>query len=215
MIKEIIEPFIILPYGDLQDIVFFINESIKSEYFFLVDYAYKKLSNDILPVNLIKVINRVNEIIIFHIYPTTYEEKHSGRKGQYLIVGYIINKKCFWRKYDKLIYACNLFFNAIKQCGNYYITNSSFPTQFLSKVNLRCYNKYINNYLNQARIKMILIMKEKRCFIYEEQNKRLKSVYDFIKRRIYFFSEYWIVVDSKEINFLQKKCKLYSLILKE
>lgn len=212
--KEIIEPFIILPYGDLQDIVFFINETIRNEYTFLVDYAYKKLSNYILPINLIKVINIVNEIIIFHIYPTTYEEKHSGRKGQNLIVGYIINKKCFWGKYDKLIYSCNLFFNAIKQCGNFSNTNSSIPTQFLSKVNMKYYNEYINNYLSQARINMLLIMKEKKYFINDEKNERLKLVYDFIKRKIFFFREYWIVIDSKEIDFLRKKCKVYNLILK-
>lgn len=213
--KEIIEPFIILPYGDLQDVVFFINETIRNEYTFLVDCAYKKLSNDILPINLIKVINRVNEIIIFHIYPTTYEEKHTGRKGQYLIVGYIIDKKCFWRKYDKLIYCCNLFFDAIKQCCNFSNMNSSIPTQFLSKVNTKYYNEYINNFLIQARIKMILIMKEKNEFINDEKSERLKLVYDFIKRKLFFFREYWIVVDSKEIGFLRKKCKVYNLILKE
>lgn len=213
--KEIIEPFIILPYGDLQDIVFFINETIRNEYTFLVDYAYKKLSNDILPINLIKVINRVNEIIIFHIYPTTYEEKHSGRKGQNLVVGYIIDKKCFWRKYDKLIYSCNLFFNAIRQCGNFSNINSSIPTQFLSKVNMKYYNEYIYNYLSQARTKMILLMKKKKYFIDDEKNERLKLVYDFIKKKIFFFREYWIVIDLKEISFLRKKCKVYNLILKE
>lgn len=215
MIKEIIEPFIILPYGDLQDIVFFINESIKSKYSFLIDYAYKRLSNDILPVNIIKVINRVNEIVIFHIYPTTYEERHSGRKGQYLIVGYIIDKKCFWRKYDNLIYACNLFFDAIKQCGGFYVPNLSIPTQFLFKVNARCYNEYINKYLNQARIQMLLIMENKKYYTNDEQNKRLKAVYDFIKRKLIFFREYWILVDSKEIDYYKKKCKVYYLILKE
>ena len=210
-----IEPFIILPYGDMQDIVFFIEESIRNEYSFLVDMAYKKLSNEILQLNLIKVINRVNEIIIFHIYPTTYEEKHSGRKGQYLIVGYIISKRCFGRKYDNLIYACNLFFNAVKQCGNFYVSNLTIPTQFLFKVNTRYYNEYINKYLNQARIQMLLIMKNKRCFINEKQNKRLRAVYDFIKSKLVFFREYWILVDSKEISYYKKICKVYNLILKE
>ena len=210
MIKEIIEPFIILPYGNMQDIVFFMKESIRNEYSFLVDMAYKKLSNEILSVNLIKVINRGNEIIIFHIYPSNYEEKHSGRKGQYLIVGYIINKSCFWRKYDNLICACNLFFSAIMQCGNFYIPNLSIPTQFIFKVNAEYYNEYINKSLNQARIQMLLIMKNKSCFIAEEQNMRLKTVYDFIKRKLVFFREYWILVDSKEINYYKKKCKVYN-----
>ncbi len=215
MKKELIEPFIILPYGDLQDIIFYINESIKNEYSFLIDFAYYKLSNDILASNLVKVINRVNEIIVFHIYPSFYEEKKSRRKGQNLIVGYIIEKKCFCYSYEKIIYACNFFFVAIKQCGNYPLSNSNFPTQFIFKVNLKSYNEYIINYLHQARNKIVSLQKYKNIEIKEYSSTRLKSIYDFIKKKIFFWGEYWIVVDSEETGLLNKKCKVYNLTLKE
>ena len=35
--KDIIEPFIILPYGNFQDVIFFINEDIRDEYNFLTE----------------------------------------------------------------------------------------------------------------------------------------------------------------------------------
>ncbi len=215
MKKEKIEPFIILPYGDLQDIIFYINESIKSDYSFLVDYAYNRLSNDILALNLIKVINRKNEVVVFHIYPTSYEERHSRRKGQNLIIGYIIEKKCFWNSYEKLISACSFFFVAVKHCGNYPLNNSSFPTQFLFKVNLKCYNEYIINYLNQARNKMVSLEEHRNFFLKEDLRMRVKFVYDFIKKKIFLWGEYWIIVDSGEIDLLKKKCKVYNLFLKE
>lgn len=213
MIKGILEPFIILPYRDLQDIVFFINESIRNEYSFLIDMAYRKLSNEILPINLIKVINRGNEIIVFHIYPTSYKEKRSGRMGQNLIIGYIINKKCFCRKYDNLICSCNLFFRAVMQCGCFAMQNSSIPTQFLFKINSGYYNEYINNYLNRTRLQMISIMNENRCSVDIEQNKRLKVVYDLIKSKLILFREYWILTDLEYIDYYRGFCKVINVIL--
>lgn len=213
MIKEILEPFIILPYGDLQDIVFFINESIRNNYSFLIDMAYRKLSNEILTINLIRVINRGNEIIIFHIYPTSYEEKSSGRMGQNLIIGYIINKKCFRRKYDNLICSCNLFFRAVMQCGYFEMQNSSIPTQFLFKINSGHYNEYINNYLNRTRIQMISIMNENKYSVDIGQNKRLKVVYDLIKRKLILFREYWILTDSEYIDYYKEFCEVINVIL--
>lgn len=214
MTEEILEPFLILPYGTMQDVVWFINEHIKNKYSFLIDMAYKKISNEIFQSNLIRVVNRFHEIIIFHIYPTSYEEKFSGRRGQYLIVGYIINKKSFLGKYDNLLCACNLFFRSIILCGSF-DASKSIPTQFLYKINSEYYNEYISGYLTQTRDQMLLIMKNKDHIDTMEQNERLKKVYDFIKRKRFFFKEYWIVVDSKEFNDYKRNHRIYSLTLKE
>lgn len=45
---------------------------------------------------MIKVKVGFNYVIIFHIYPTEYKEKCSGRGGQNLIIGYII-RKCVYK----------------------------------------------------------------------------------------------------------------------
>lgn len=68
--KDIIEPFIILPYGNFQDVIFFINEDIRDEYNFLTEMAYSEISDKVIKTNLIKVVNKISETIVFHIYPT-------------------------------------------------------------------------------------------------------------------------------------------------
>ncbi len=150
MIHEIIEPFIILPYGDMQDTIFFLEESLKKEYSLLIDLAYKNLSNEILQDNLIKVVIDRHEIVIFHIYPTNYKEKYSNRLGQNLIIGYIIKKFFFQKKTELVIYSCNLFFEAVRYCS--YIKDNTFsiPSKFLYKVNAKHFNEYIISYLKKV-----------------------------------------------------------------
>ena len=71
---EKVEPFIILPYGRQQDIVFFINKEIRNTFDYLVDMAYRDLANEVLENNLIKVVDIGKRIIVFHIFTTTFNE---------------------------------------------------------------------------------------------------------------------------------------------
>lgn len=213
--KELIEPFIILPYGNMQDSLFFINKSIKSEYRFLKNMAYKKISNVILHDNLIKVIRRIDEVIIFHIYPTSYKERCSNREGQCLIVGYIINRICFQQRFDELICACSLFFEAILKCGYSDEQGLSIPTKFVKKVNSRVYNMHIENNLNEVRGTMTLIIKRKLKIDIMKPYENLEIVYDFIRKHVILLGEYWFLVDTKDITYYKKRNKAYNIKLRD
>lgn len=216
MIRETMEPFIILPYGDMQDIIFFIDESIENQYNFLKDMVYKGLSDEILLDNSIRVINRMHEIIFFHIYPTSYHEKCSNRIGQYLIVGFIINKKCLQKRFDNLICACSLFFEAIMRCGYIDEDNLSIPTKFLYKVNSKYYDTYIRNYLIESRKQVISAMESEHPFMLIIPNKRLDIVYNFIRKNVKLLGEYWILVDVKNSSYYYKRFKrVYNLIIRD
>lgn len=214
MIKEILEPFLILPYGNMQDVVWFIDGRIKDEYRSLVSLAYDGISNDILRHNIIKVVNLPHKIIVFHFYPTAYIEKNSGRGGQNLIIGYIIDKGCFRKRYCNLIYACSLFFEAIVRYGQLDISKN-IPTQFLTKINAKHYNDYIRNSLCKVRANMLLIMENEEQHTIEKHNRRLSEVYTLIGKKRYLRRKYWIVVDTKEYEKFQKQHAVYYLMLKD
>ena len=197
--KDIIEPFIILPYGNLQDVIFFINEDIRDEYNFLTEMAYSEISDKVIKTNLIKVVNKISETIVFHIYPTSYLEKGSGRTGQNLIVGYIISKTCLGKKSNSLAYACGLFFDTIIKYGCFNMPTLNIQTQFLIKINLGSYNEFINNQLKRTRTQMLLIIKDNRCIDDVRKNIRLQMVYELVKKRSFIPSQYWIRVNSKGI----------------
>lgn len=215
MTHEDIEPFIILPYGEIQDTIFFIEESLRMEYSLLIELAYKKLSNEILQDNLIKVVIKRNEIIIFHIYPTSYKEKYSNRLGQNLIIGYIIKKNFFRKNTEIVIYCCNLFFEAVRYCGYIKNSNLGIPSRFLYKVNIKHFNKYIISYLMKKRTEMQLITKKKSLLINITLDERLREVYLFIKNKKTIYSEYWIFVDLENIDYYKKLNRSYNIILKD
>lgn len=215
MIHEIIEPFIILPYGDMQDTIFFLEESLKKEYSLLIDLAYKNLSNEILQDNLIKVVINRHEIVIFHIYPTNYKEKYSNRLGQNLIIGYIIKKFFFRKKTELVIYSCNLFFEAVRYCSYIKDNNFSIPSKFLYKVNAKYFNEYIISYLKKKRTEMQSVIKDNSMLINITQDDRLRVVYSFIKNKKIVYGEYWILVDLENIDYYKKLNRSYNIILKD
>lgn len=215
MTHEVIEPFIILPYGEIQDTIFFLEESLRKEYSLLIELAYKKLSNEILQDNLIKVVIKRNEIIIFHIYPTEYKEKYSNRLGQNLIIGYIIKKDFFRKNTEIVIYSCNLFFEAVRYCGYIKDNNLSIPSKFLYKVNIKHFNKYIISYLMKKRTEMQLITKKNSLLTNITLDDRLREVYLFIKNKKTVYGEYWIFVDLENIDYYKKLNCSYNIILKD
>ncbi len=215
MICEIIEPFIILPYGNMQDTIFFLEESLRKDYSLLIDLAYRKLANHILQDNLIRVITNIHEVIIFHIYPTNYREKRSKRIGQNLIVGYIIKKKYLQKKLEYLIYSCNLFFEAIRHCSYIDGSNYNTPSKFLYKINAKHFNEYIVTYLREKRTEMQLITKENLIITNMISDNRLKAVYSFIAYRKTIYGEYWILVDIENIDYYKKLNRSYNIILKD
>lgn len=137
--------------------------------------------------------------IVFHIYPTSYLEKGSGRTGQNLIVGYIISKTCLGKKSNSLAYACGLFFDTIIKYGCFNMPTLNIQTQFLIKINLGSYNEFINNQLKRTRTQMLLIIKDNRCIDDVRKNIRLQMVYELVKKRSFIPSQYWIRVNSKGI----------------
>ena len=141
-----IEPFVVLPYKEEQNVVFYASKSIKLDMDLIRELVYNVMPNKIIKDNLVRVIVRINYVIIIHIYPTNYKEKCSGRLGQNLIIGYIIKKSLF-KEHNKLIVnVVNVFFNSFKKCSNYNNKNSV-PTKFLD---------FVNNCSDINRIIMIL-----------------------------------------------------------
>lgn len=230
MLFNNIEPFIILPYQNKQDILFFSGESVRNYSDVLISNAYSELSNKIVKDNLIKVIVKFNYIVIYHIYPTSFKEVCSGRGGQNLVIGYVISKRALIKNFDYIIAKLETFFDTIKEC----VKGNHVPTCFLNKVNnsdnievmekLENCRELINdsqfgyffcfNFLQKSYVKYSLKMKKNRMVNSYSKN-RLSFVYKYIIKHSIINKEFWILVDCEEekyynfknmhlINFIEK-----------
>lgn len=225
MIVNSIEPFIILPFGYKQEIVFWSKTSLKNELSSMIDIAYCELPNTIIKDNLIKVVCSINYIIVLHIYPTNVKEKGSGRLGQNLIIGYLIKKSMIFNQIDLVIDAIQIFFDAVKLCSqNETKQSGSVPSKFVYFVNNHNDVSYILEYLEKARIQMvniadthyhcnnafrnyrsILNKKIFACFNCK-MGERIKYVYNHIRKySLKINSQYWIMVDCKDIKYYNLK----------
>lgn len=217
MILHNLEPFIILPYKDKQDILFYSSNSIVKYSNVLKDIVYSELSNKIVKDNLIKVIVGFNYVIIFHIYPTDFKEKSSGRGGQNLIIGYIIRKRELIINFDVIIFEIETFFESVKMCTK----KNNVPTDFLQNVNngndicivekldycikeiysilrgnYHCFDLMKNKnkvyFLHTKKIKISKITQADSIY-------RLRCVYKYILNQSILNKEFWILVDCKDV----------------
>lgn len=222
MILHNLEPLIILPYKDKQDILFFSSSSIENCSSVLKNMAYSELSNKIIKDNLIKVKVGFNYVIIFHIYPTEYKEKCSGRGGQNLIIGYIIRKKELIKNFDTIIFEIETFFDSVKMCAG-----KNVPTDFLLNVNngnelriiekLNCCIKEIYSILRGHYRCSALMKNQNRVCILRSKNVkinnfaqgdsifRLRCVYEYILKQSIIYKEFWILVDCKDVYYYDLK----------
>lgn len=216
-----LEPFIILPYKDKQDIMFYSSNTMKNYFHLLKNLAYYELSNLIVKDNLIKVVGSFNYVVVFHIYPTNYREEHSGRGGQNLIIGYAIHKKELVQNFAVVISEIETFFDTIKESVNTY----DIPTSFLISVNndnelnilekLDHCTKEINSILTKdyhsfCFLKYKVQMSSLKCLnidrnVYFNSTLRLKYVYKYIILHSILNKEYWILVDCKDVAYYNFK----------
>lgn len=222
MILNGIEPFVVLPYKEEQNIVFYANKSMKLDIGLVRELVYNNLSNKIIKDNLVRVIIRINYVIIIHIYPTNFKEICSGRLGQNLIIGYIIKKSLFKDKNKLIVNAVNIFFDTLKKCFDDNSINSV-PTKFLDVVN-NCSNiKSIVRLLEESRHDMIKIL-GKRYYYKTEHiisyksiktyykskdfrnydlplNERLEYLYNYIKDNLSLFDQFWILINCNDTTY--------------
>ncbi len=211
-----IEPFIISTVKDNQDIIFFANKAVKQDFNDLKSVVYKEIPNKIVQDNLVKIVRCKKKIIIVHIYPTNFKEYISNRKGQNLVIGYIINDKILIKKFDNLLKAVKIFFDAVHYCS--YIENSteSVPTNFLTKINKEHYNDYIINVLTEKRIEMNNILKvsnKEYSIISDIAMNRLRTMYKFIEQKKLIYNSYWILVNKDNYQYYKELSQVYKLEL--
>lgn len=222
MILHNLEPLIILPYKDKQDILFFSGNSIKNYSGVLKDMVYSELSNKIIKDNLIKVKVGFNYVIILHIYPSDYKEKCSGRGGQNLIIGYIIRKKELITNFNTIIYKIETFFESVKMCAG-----KNVPTDFLLNVNngneLRiiekldcCIRKIYSIWRGGYHCFALMKNPNRVCTLHLKKVKinkvaqgdsifRLRCVYEYILKQSIINKEIWILVDCKDVRYYDLK----------
>ncbi|MBD5477534.1 MAG: hypothetical protein HDR17_16410 [Lachnospiraceae bacterium] len=222
MILYGIEPFIVLPYKEEQDIVFYTSKSLKLDIGIIREMVYNTLPNKIIKNNLVRVIVRMKYVLIIHIYPTEFREACSGRLGQNLIVGYIIEKSLFKDKNKLVVNVVNLFFNSLKKCLNCSV-NDNIPTKFLREVNNCNDIDRIKIILEKSRNNMIKMVEQKYCYklgyisTYKSflprykskdyrsynliSNERLEYLYDYIKDNITFFDQFWILINCNNTDY--------------
>lgn len=218
MILHNLEPFIILPYKDKQDILFFHSSSLENYSRVLKDMVYSELSNKIIKDNLVKVKIGFNYVIIFHIYPSDYKEKCSGRGGQNLIIGYIIHKKELITNFETIICTIETFFDSVKMCAG-----KNVPTDFLLNVNngnelciikkLDCCKKEMCSILRGSYHCSALMKKTNGVCILRSKNMkiskivqgdpifRLRCLYKYILKQSIINKEFWILVDCKDVRY--------------
>ncbi len=228
MFFHVLEPFIILPYKDKQDVLYFPKDSLKEYADDLKNTAYLELPNTIVRDNLIKVCVGYNYVIIFHIYPTDFIEKASGRGGQNLIIGYVIRKKSLIKNFNAVVQSIGMFFDSVAVDTNM----KDVPTSFVSKVNsdgewdvwerldicrmginnrligeYRCVNFLENEYDTRrsgaGRCKEVKF----------ESLNRLQSVYEYIAKCCIMNRTSWVLVDcdnSDYYNLRNMHCIVFS-----
>ena len=224
MLFHSLEPFVILPYKDKQDILFYSEPLIRNYSNVLKNLIYSELPNVIVKDNLIKVVVGFNYVIIFHLYPTKFKEKCSGRCGQNLVIGYIVHKKRLIKNFDTIILEIEKFFETVKECAKKY----DIPTNFLFNVNngeelfitdkLDTCRKEINNTLHGKYYNCFALLKHKKK-LFNLRTKgiknykctqftssyRLKCVYKYIVKHSFINKEFWILVDCKETFYYNLK----------
>lgn len=196
------EPFIFMPFGIIQEKLFYCNESLKNEYNVLKEIVYKYIENQIVYDNLVKIFKFKNNIIIAHVYPVQYEEEISGREGQLLVVGYIVSRELARKYYEGVVHRIDVFFNQIKRIVmvNYNNISYDIATDFVKMVNdseqdidniiyhldecvLRCNNNW-NNYLWSGVNRIYITDLRKRIKfvkINDEGTSNLQKIYKYIK----------------------------------
>lgn len=172
ILEKKINPFIILPYGKRQSIVYYgnryigIDENIWRELIFgcnengIRNNIKKVCIDELSRGNKIIIYRNRNFIYFFHIYPTECVESFSGRKGLFLIIGFHMEYKLLKMEFDKTISALDCFFSTISRCCADYMNamDVSIPTRFVNKANVRAYHNYIQNCLTEADNRMQIIL---------------------------------------------------------
>ncbi len=219
MILREIEPFIILPYGKMQDMVFYPSKKELSYYDAIREIAYRELANTIILDNIIKVVVNFWNVIVIHIYPITNVEKSSGRTGQNLIIGFVISKLAFLKNSkDIMDYACD-FFEIIRQ---YSQDERDIPSGFVSNVEMnyksvlegirgldekagkRVIRKYYccsNNIYRIGKWQTIRKMNKSLQIAKNPTQERLRSVYDIIKKYMWRKKVYYIMVNCPKVDY--------------
>ncbi|NBH83080.1 hypothetical protein D7X88_04040 [bacterium C-53] len=222
MILYGIEPFIVLPYKEEQNTVFYTSKSLNLDMGIIREMVYNILPNKIIKDNLVRVIVRTKYVFIVHIYPTEFKEECSGRLGQNLIVGYIIEKNLFKDKNKLVVDVVNIFFNSLKECLKCNVKDN-IPTNFLIEVNNCSDIDRIIMLLEKSRNKMIKELGQEyyyeikhistyRSFLprYKSKdyrsynlilNERLEYLYNYIKDNITFFDQFWILINCNNIDY--------------
>lgn len=215
------EPFIFLPFGLVQEKLFFISPNMRGENNWLKERIFLYIENTVIRGNIIKIFQCRKSVIIVHIYPLQYLEKISGRKGQIMIIGYIISKELIKKYYEGVIFRVSNFFKLIEQVVKiYYAENSGdIVSDFVKMVNqksefreraidmitdwtIRC-NSNWNEYIWDRKQWKFKILCKKRDLIMNRGAVPLFEIYKYLQKN--GFESGIMVFDYEDYKLLEKR----------
>lgn len=199
--KKQIEPFIILPQGRMQERLYFGSDYIKRYEYELLNIANKGIANVLFESNVIRVHVIHGSLVVLHLYPTKIKESFSGRLGQKVIIGYIINKRIIYFKLKKTIQYVNGFFNEIqKVCENSWAYRSYIPNSLL----LNSVKDSFTEKLTESLVQFDLLK--------TPENSLLEDIYRRIKIQSFLHKDYSFVRENGKYSFVPDRKLRHALM---